>query len=256
MSLTFNMIGGGSGGGITFGDAMIRVKAPLGSTVAFSKGGVVAKTLSPSDAFADPDGKNANYYYSISQSNYGEWVVTATKDTNTKNFTLTVNASQQYDVELRYQTMLYDTGNLYGYDWKISREEDYNYQTPSGQRLYVSQNGNGMIVPHIGFFINSIFDLSNYTTFYAHILDTTAYINSVVLFLTSDIKQYQQIPTYLYNPSTMVASETINWADLPNDMIVSFDISNIQGSYYLNIGGNGGSAQLTCILIVDKVWLE
>lgn len=104
------MTNAGSGGGLSINAAVIHVKAPLGSTVTFSKGGVIVKTIDPTKAHTNNDGKNADYYFSVLSSNYGNWVITATFETKTSSKTITVNAIKWYDVELSYELVLINNG--------------------------------------------------------------------------------------------------------------------------------------------------
>ena len=98
-------------GGLPAHSAVIHVSATPGSTITFSKGGIVVKTLGPgkshvnaaSDSFAD-------WYYAIGSSNYGTWTVTATLGTNTASDSVTISSNQQYDLEL-YSVDLWNDGD-------------------------------------------------------------------------------------------------------------------------------------------------
>lgn len=103
------VVGGGEGGFSTK-NAIIHVNAPLGSTVAFSKGGVVAKSLGPTDAFSNVDGETADYYYPVKATNYGEWTVAGTLGDQSDSHTVTVDAAKQYDIEIIYFLYLYKYG--------------------------------------------------------------------------------------------------------------------------------------------------
>lgn len=100
------------GGGLPVNGAVIHVVAPTGSTVAFSKGAVVVKTLAAGKGHTNTDGENADYYFAVLPLNYGEWTVTASKDGETDaTKTITVNENKQYDVELSYKLWLYKDGD-------------------------------------------------------------------------------------------------------------------------------------------------
>lgn len=101
----------GGTGGMPLSNAIIHAKAPYGSTVTFSKGGVVVKTIGPDKAHSNSDGEYADYYLSISASNYGSWTMAATRSGLTDSKTITVNAAQQYDVLLRYIQYLFEDGD-------------------------------------------------------------------------------------------------------------------------------------------------
>ncbi len=89
-------------GGFSNSDALIHVNAPYGSTVTFAKGGVTVKVLSPSDAFNSVDGETADYYYSVTSTNFGSWTVTATLSGKTVSKTVSVSAAKQYDAKLAF----------------------------------------------------------------------------------------------------------------------------------------------------------
>lgn len=103
--------GAGGGGGMPLTNAVIHAKAPLGSTVTFSKGGVVVKSIGPDKAHPNSDGEYADYYLSVSASNYGSWTMTATRGDYSTSGTVTVNANDQYDVLLRYIQYLFEDGD-------------------------------------------------------------------------------------------------------------------------------------------------
>lgn len=93
----------GGTGGMSVNNAVIHVNAPLGSTVTFSKGGVVTKTINPGNAHTNIDGKTADYYYAINASSFGTWTMTASKTGETSaSETVTVSAAKEYDVDLQY----------------------------------------------------------------------------------------------------------------------------------------------------------
>lgn len=247
----------GGTGGMSVNNAVIHVNAPTGSTLTFSKSGVTVKVLGPGNGHLNVDGYTADYYYSVSTANYGTWTVTGTSGTFSHSLTVTVSANRQYDLKLVYQTMLYDAGNLYEYPWKISMESDPSYQNPSGTKLLVNQNGNTNFYPHIGFFVNQAIDLTNHSSLCAHIYgDTTNLISSAVVFVSPDVKTTGQLSYYLYNQSATLAHKSVEYADWPEDMVIRCDISGIQGEKYVNVGGIGNSAYLSCTFVVDSVWLE
>lgn len=107
MSLVFNLAdfsgnssGSGGSGGLSLENALIHVNAPLGSNVEFAKGGAAVETMLSSQAFPNADGETADYYYSISSTNYGTWTVTASFLGATLSNTVSVSAAEQYDVIL------------------------------------------------------------------------------------------------------------------------------------------------------------
>ena len=105
----------GGTGGLSPNNAVIHVTAPVGSTISFSKGGVVAKVLGPEKSHVNAnDNDFADWYFPVSYANFGEWAVTATLGTGTASDTVIIDSNKQYDVgPMRYPLVLYDSGNQY-----------------------------------------------------------------------------------------------------------------------------------------------
>lgn len=93
----------GGTGGLSVNSAVIHVNAPLGSTVTFSKGGVVVKTLASGKGHANADGETADYYFSISPSNYGIWDVEASLDGASAGDSIEILTNSQHDVLIGYR---------------------------------------------------------------------------------------------------------------------------------------------------------
>lgn len=103
----------GGSGGLSPNSAVIHVTAPAGSTVSFAKGGVVAKVLGPDKSHVKAsDSAFAEWYYAVSPDNYGEWTVTATKqsDQATESKTVTISENKQYDLEIIFRFYLFREG--------------------------------------------------------------------------------------------------------------------------------------------------
>lgn len=254
------VVGGSSGGGFSTKNAVIHVNASLGSTITFSKGGVVVKSLGPTDAFSNADGETADYYYPVKATNYGEWTVTATKNIYTSVKTVEVNAAKQYDVKIIYQLMLYNSGNTYDYPWRIVRYGYAMHLLPSGETLKVnSHGGGGNITPGDGFTIDQKIDLSNYSTFYAHFITSTMVaVSKVCVFASSDFTGHNQFYRLLVdNNHTNILAETITEKSyIPSDGIISCNISDLQGEAYINVGARCVDTRLNLTFEVDRVWLE
>lgn len=99
------------GGGFSTKNAVIHANAPLGSTITFSKGGVVVKSLGPTDAFSNADGATADYYYPVKATNYGEWTVVASSGNYSSSKVITVSEVKQYDAILEYSLYLFNHGD-------------------------------------------------------------------------------------------------------------------------------------------------
>lgn len=251
----------GGTGGFSINTAVIHVNAEAGSTIVFSKGGVTVKTLAPGKAHPNSDGISADYYFSVSPSNYGTWTITATKDIYTSVKTVEVNAAKQYDLKVIYQLMLYNSGNTYDYPWRYVRQ-GANVVLPTGETLKCGPySGNGNIYPGGGFVIDQTIDLSNYSTLYAHfVLNTIAYTSKVCVFASSTYTGANQIYKLLVenNTSGVLASTIVANTDpsLLDDGIISCSVSNLQGGAYINVGGRCPDTRSNMVFEVDRVWLE
>lgn len=101
----------GGGGGLSTLGAVLHVNAPVGSTITLAKGGVTVKVLDANKGHTSAeDDSLADWYYSVSPSNYGSWTVTATKDAESVSESITVDSNKQYDVELTYNQYLLKDG--------------------------------------------------------------------------------------------------------------------------------------------------
>jgi len=222
MSLTLNMVGGG--GGLSPNNAVIHVNAPVGSTVTFSKGGVVVKTLAPSKAHPNADGETADYYFSVSSSNYGEWTVTATLGNDTASDTVTVNAANEYDLTMSYRLYVVQNGYFVnGFSFpNILRAG----ATPS-----ITENVNGSLrivmntSTSTGAATNLI-DLSNYS---ALVVEADVHVQ-----YGCDVGIY---PSYNYSSLSALESAAIKKLDLSNTTTATetLDISEINRSAYLGV---------------------
>ena len=104
------IIRSGTGAPLSINAAIIHANASLGSTVKFSKDGVIVKTTSPTYGHPNVDGSTIDYYYTIYPGSYGTWTVTATKGSDATSETVTINSNKQYDVKLLYGNYLYRNG--------------------------------------------------------------------------------------------------------------------------------------------------
>lgn len=130
MSDAFLVRRGGSGG-LSPNGAVIHVTAPAGSTISFAKGGVIAKVLGPDKSHVNSaDSTLADWYYAVSPGNYGEWTVTAIRQSDqvTESKTVTVSENKQYDLKIIFKLYLFEsgTGLASGYTYRVNTN---NYGT-------------------------------------------------------------------------------------------------------------------------------
>lgn len=212
----------GGTGGLSVNAAVIHVNAQVGSTVTFSKGGVVAKVLGPGKAHANSDGENADYYFSVSPTNYGEWTVTATLGDLSATKTVTINAASEYDLSLRYRLYLYNrgvietdiTGGLsnsgYVYDGQSLAAATFN-----ADNIYFSSS-----VPRGVGTVNDI-DLTEYRTLYFCGKAGTSNTGHPWVQVT----QWKSFRTSTSAAFLSIGSNT--------ETTVSVDISSLSGGYYI-----------------------
>lgn len=195
---------GGSGGGLSIKNAVIHVKAPIGSTIDFSKGGVVSKSIGPDKAHPNSDGSNADYYYSVKSGNYGTWTITGTLDGDTATESVTVDAAYVYDVEI-----------IYGYYW-VKNGVLVNPMRFTGTTGFES-NGEGYVYPK-----------TSDTGWHAAYQDI-------------DVSEYSVLSiTYIHNAGAakyigmwdssgnMTAYTTLG--TVSQDTVATFDVSNLTGT--------------------------
>lgn len=102
MSLVFNMVGGGSGGGLTDGSALLSVTVPTGSTVTATKSGV---TLQPSLWLLGADASTEVALFVFTPAQFDAttpWTITATDGTNTASETVLITTNKEYEVTISY----------------------------------------------------------------------------------------------------------------------------------------------------------
>ena len=105
--------GTGGGGGPTTSDAILTVTVPTGSTVTMTKGGV---TLTPTMWVQAADNTLDCALFVIGPSLFdaqNAWTVTASLSDDQATDEVTIDAAEQYALELSYATYLYKAGNTY-----------------------------------------------------------------------------------------------------------------------------------------------
>lgn len=101
MSLTLNMVGGGSGGGISPNAAVLAVTTFIGASVTITNGST-SKTKDATKAHViDTDNDRAVYIFSIGQSQFGTWSVAVTCDGITQTKTIAITAVEFYEITVR-----------------------------------------------------------------------------------------------------------------------------------------------------------
>lgn len=102
MSLVLNMVGGGSGGGISGNTAVLEVVAPVGSSVSITNG-TTTKTQTAADGHPISDRQTVEaYIFPVGSDEFGTWTITATRGTETNTTTVTISAIMDYVVYIGY----------------------------------------------------------------------------------------------------------------------------------------------------------
>lgn len=91
---------GGGGNGVSSHNALLVVYAPLGSIVTINKDGI-SKTSRKDIALSDRP-TIGMHLFSIGNSQFGTWTVTATRDADTNSTTVTINTVRRYELYIGY----------------------------------------------------------------------------------------------------------------------------------------------------------
>lgn len=206
------------GGSLLPTDAILHVQAPAGSTVTISKG-TTTKTDEGHENAADPT--VYDYYFIIHASQFDSvnaWTVTATLGTETATGTVTIDTADGYDVILNYRLYIQKAGD------GLQQEMGY------------TRSGNNVTVTFADDYIDiSAWGSSGNTAYVGTMtaIDVTEY-SKLVVTLDTGINTQGYIGLYpgIYSGTwgTAVASGGFSAAT------VEIDISNVSGSYYINIG--------------------
>ena len=228
-------------GGVGKAFAAIVVMYPAGSTCTCTKG---TKTLTAKDT-------SGSWIFFVPET--GTYTVSCTDGTDTASKSVVIDGQYQTkNVVLTYETILYENGDLHGYDWKVCRQ-NFAYEAPTGNTLYVYQNGAGGAFVCLGFLINEKIDFTEYSTVKIHGVQVIN-SNKLGIFITDVVQPSNHFYYYMYQNNPVVASSYTD-GTLPSDGIVTLDVSNISGEHYLSVGARCATLyELT--FEVDKVWLE
>ena len=245
------IIFGGSGGALSASDAILVVTVPTGSTVTATKAGV-ALTPTMWVTAADPTLDCA--IFSIKSSLFdvaNPWTVTATLGTNSASNTVTIDSNKQYDLELFYDYIFYDSGymdnalactNVYGDNGTQSLTNQNNALTIYND--YTS--GNQALTWFTG--IYEKIDVTDYSALELVVQSRTAYSNSrcaIGLFSTGT----------KYENMVWTAQVTLPTAAISSETTYTVDISSISGSFYAGLLNETGVVVGSMTMVVKSVKL-
>ena len=218
----------GSGGGVS--GAIVRVIAATGSTISFSKGGVVAKVLPPEKSHESAEAANSSeYYYTIGKSNFGEWSITASKDGEQLTTAVTVNAEKLYLVHL-YRVYLFKAGvGIIGNSITSSRQDNAQVSINS-DRIKVTYSGSGSYCSRVATVAK--IDMTPYSKVIFDIYVTSAPQNDYrPRYLITDNNWIQGGP---YTTDSYVVRKMMAVGARQN---VSVDIINVNSEKYISVSG-------------------
>lgn len=203
----------GGSDGLSPDNAVIHVTAHTGSTISFTKGGIIVKTLGPDKShILSTNSLSAEWYYSISSYNYGEWTITSTLDDVSKSKAISVNENKQYDVIL---STLY----LFNYgavpEYTFTRGGGGGSLSTSGEYIYLSADtgAESYAEPRIPV------DITNYSTLYINVRGASSYGDGRCKLYISK--------TFSMSMTAYVSAYSIGQCSL--------DISSYSGDYYIGI---------------------
>lgn len=237
----------GGGGGLSVLGAVLHVNAPVGSTITLAKGGVTVKVLDASKGHTNAgDSSLADWYYSVSSSNYGEWTVTATKDAESASKTVTVNSNKQYDVAIAQKTIIdvntMTLAELLAITRNVNTSRGYNPQLKDGYFYF----GTLQATDVCGWQITRQIDVTdyNYLVFSGYRFGRQ---DSNADFGFGDSLTGTNA-SYICN----IAKRTVT-TDALGDTVL--DISGISGSYYFGIIRSSANISPPLGMYVEKAYL-
>lgn len=236
MSLTLNMVGGGSGG-LKATDALLRVQAPAGSTVTITKGTATKTDLGHENA---DDNSIYDYYFIIHASQFDSvnpWTVTATLNDETSNSTIVIDAADEYDVVLWYPYWILKNGLFV-------------------ERTFERYGGNSSATAETGSMVYAMTD-GNWSTYWTDsTLDVSIYSTMVVVLTGAMFRYYERFG--LRTSRTSITSQNQNifgttaisigtsnsqvTTEVTERTEYTLDLSNVTGAYWLGFTMEGTSA--------------
>ena len=216
------------GGGLPPNSAVIRVTATPGSTITFSKGGVVVKALGPEKSHVRSDNNTlADWYYAVSSSNYGTWTVTATLDTLSTSNTITIDSNKQYHIVLAYTLWLFNGGAVSPYTFSKGSGNTFTVSSTIYIAAGVGGQTWGTAIPAV--------DLTTYSTLKMNV---------------SAIGTDKDGRDKLYISTTRSASMAAS-VGATGTGVFSINVSSYSGDYYIGLFTNNNGN-----FTVNKIWLE
>ena len=244
MSLTINTSGGG-GGSIQSTDALVRVVTDYGSSVSVTAGGTT-KNLKPLVIIGDTD--HSCYYDLVKPGAFSSTArsYSVTLGGNTVSDTLVVNAAGEYTKPISFWNgQLYLNGNDYaeitgGYEGIAIRYaasyggEALNSRaptvTPGDTSMAITLTSTGSNNYSGSVLTRNKIDLTPYSTIT---------FNANIVFQSADFASFYVSDT---NTSYSSAAETfITRGNIPSSGVVTLDVSQLSGEYYVGVNMSAGA---------------
>ena len=231
--MTIGRTNSGSGGGISANAAVLEVTAPAGSSVTITNGSTSKSLDSNKSHVSSADSSLAVYVFSISQSQFGTWSITATRETESAESSITINAVALYEITISYILWLIKDGQFVA-------------QASRAGGDYMTEQSGGYVQLH------SSAASQTYATGYFSNIDVTAYNR---IYFDGSVRGHYasgQCPAYGIissvksgaNCSTFTASKVLLSAtstSLTTRGTTYLDISNISGEQTIGFTEAGSS---------------
>lgn len=237
---------GGGGSSLSYTDAILHAKAPLGSSLTFTKGSI-SERLGPEAAHPNADGIYGDWYYSVESSNFGAWSITAALNNRYDTTNVSPAEARQYDILLRYTIHLFENGDQYvsttggWYALTGTTITDSLIKIPPDQAGNFSRRGSTTV--------NKV-SFGGRTVLKAKFVPTYNYNGGpdywFQLGLSLD-KSYPDNYRQVYSATSFTTTDVSN----KNEIIASVDISDFKNSslyVYFSLWRSGAN--------VSEVWLE
>ena len=263
MSLTLNMVGGGSGGGgLPVNAAVLAVTAPIGSTVTITDGSHTQTQDSSKSHASDSKPLFSVYYFSIPSAQFGTWTISSITNYSEATKTVTISSVSLYEVMLGIIDLYYegfvntDVGGGLVQDMTFAKFQGSNYSMSSATATFETDHLLlDMSVVNVAFKFkvfntDSEIDLTNFSklTFDYEVATRTLYAMQVAL------ESSKSLP---YTDSYSVSQYTQANKSVGTYNNNALNISSATGSYYIEVHtffGNTSDTRGT--LKVKRISLE
>ena len=246
MSLTLNMVGGGSKG-FKDTDALLIVTIETNSTVTATKDGI---TITPTLWTRSADNAYDCALFSIPSNLFdaqNAWTITGEKNGLTVTGTVTIDSALVYEITLEYRLTLYAPGDQSG--WTVKAWKYSTSSGTSGSAASRSYGANSMVISQSGYHSSITYHAKVDFTRYKKARLTGSYSGWVTgvsgMYIMNDVSGNGAYPDHKAAAVGISATGTQN---------MTLDISNLAGEYYPAVATARSSSAST--FTVTGYWLE